>query len=204
VNTDHSIIGIFLVDDHEIVREGLKKVFTRNRGFLVVGEAGSANEALKKMKEADPQVVILDQHLPDGNGLDRASEIKYLFPQVRIVILTGFPLSQQWKKNTCNFVDAVLYKDSDSKTLRNTIRGFFEETPDQSSFVPQEHPLSHRERQVFNLLSTGMQNKEIAAALGLSERTIRNMVSRIFLKLGVGNRTEAALLSDSIDNSGDE
>jgi len=192
------IYSICIVDDHDIVRQGLRNVFTLEYGFEVIGEAASSAEAKILFQSVIPDVLILDQMLGDGSGIQLAYELKPILPHTEIILLTAFPISVEEEKNLNEKnVNTIIYKDQSSFEIRKAIvkaLGFNYESPDSQEKSPDVlEGLSHREKEILLLISRGLQNKEISSEIGISEKTVRNRISKIFKKLGVGNRTEATL-----------
>jgi len=192
------IYSICIVDDHDIVRQGLRNVFTLEYGFEVIGEAASSAEAKILFQSVIPDVLILDQMLGDGSGIQLAYELKPILPHTEIILLTAFPISVEEEKNLNEKnVNTIIYKDQSSFEIRKAIvkaLGFNYESPHSQEKSPDVlEGLSHREKEILLLISRGLQNKEISSEIGISEKTVRNRISKIFKKLGVGNRTEATL-----------
>jgi two-component system, NarL family, response regulator DevR len=186
---------VCIVDDHDIVRQGLVKVFSPQYDFDVIGEAGSYKDAKKLLSQTVPDCLILDQMLGDGTGLQLASEIYAENPQMKIILLTAFPISSEKTKKLDGIISAFLYKDSSSETIRQKVWNVLGESSELKSHKNETHldSLSHREEQVLKLIARGLLNKEISAEIGISEKTVRNTLSRIYKKLSVSNRTEATL-----------
>jgi two-component system, NarL family, response regulator DevR len=192
------IYSICIVDDHDIVRQGLRNVFTLEYGFEVVGEAASSAEAKTLLQTVIPDVLILDQMLGDGSGIQLAYKLKPILPHTEIVLLTAFPVSEEDKRNLKKQnVNTVIYKDQSSFEIRKAVMqalGYnYESTNHKENNSSLLEDLSHREKEILLLISRGLQNKEISSEIGISEKTVRNTISSIFKKLGVGNRTEATL-----------
>lgn len=201
-------IRVLLVDDHEVVREGLRTLLARRQGVLVVGEAATAGEAVAAAARARPDVVIMDVRLPDGSGVEACREIRERRPETRIIMLTsyaddealfasiiagasGYLLKQTRGQALIDAIDAVsqgrslLDPDVTEKVLERLRRGRDEEDPAFASLTEQE-------RKVLAQLAEGKTNREIGEALFLSEKTVKNYVSRILGKLGLRRRAEAA------------
>ncbi len=192
------INSIFIVDDHDIVRQGLHNVFTLEYGFEVVGEAASSAEAKILLQSVIPDVLILDQMLGDGSGVQLAFELKPILPHTEIVLLTAFPVSIEEERNLKKKnVNTIIYKDQSSVEIRKAVMkalGYnYESTNHKEKSPSLLQGLSHREKESLLLISRGLQNKEISSEIGISEKTVRNTISNIFKKLGVSNRTEATL-----------
>jgi len=200
---------ILLVDDHEVVRLGLKALLEHHRGFEVVGEAGSAHEAIEKVESLKPDVVVLDIRLPGGSGIEACQHIADNFPQSKVIMLTsyaedemlfsairagasGYVLKQIGGEDLVRAIEAVgrgeaLLDPAVTQRIFLEVRKAAKEE-EASAFSN----LTQQEKHVLLLVSEGKTNREIAKALFLGEGTVRNYVSSILSKLGVSNRAEAA------------
>jgi DNA-binding NarL/FixJ family response regulator len=200
---------ILLVDDHEVVRLGLKSLLERHPQFEVVGEAASAREALEQVETNHPDVVVMDIRLPGTSGIEACEEITSRFPETRVLMLTsyaedemlfsairagasGYILKQIGGEELVKALEAVARGEAlldpavTQRVFQEVRRAVKEE--EASAFVH----LSQQEKHVLLLVSEGRTNREIAKALFLGEGTVRNYVSSILSKLGVSNRAEAA------------
>ena len=200
---------ILLVDDHEVVRLGLKSLLEHNAKFDVVAEAGTAKEAVEKVEKYQPDVVLMDIRLPGTSGIDACQEITKRWPDVRVVILTsyaeddmlfsairagasGYVLKQIGAEGLIAAIEAACRGDAlldpavTQRVFQEVRRAVKEE--ESAAFAN----LSQQEKYVLALVSEGKTNREIAEALFLGEGTVRNYVSSILSKLGVSNRAEAA------------
>jgi DNA-binding NarL/FixJ family response regulator len=200
---------ILLVDDHEVVRLGLKSLLERHPQFEIVGEAASAREALEQVENNHPDVVVMDIRLPGTSGIEACEEITSRFPETRVLMLTsyaedemlfsairagasGYILKQIGGEGLVNALEAVARGEAlldpavTQRVFQEVRRAVKEE--EASAFVH----LSQQEKHVLLLVSEGRTNREIAKALFLGEGTVRNYVSSILSKLGVSNRAEAA------------
>lgn len=200
---------IVLVDDHEVVRLGLKSLLDRHPNFEVVGEAASAREALELVGNLQPSVVVMDIRLPGTSGIEACEEIVQRFPDTKVLMLTsyaedemlfsairagasGYVLKQIGGEELVRALDAVgrgeaLLDPAVTQRVFQEVRKAVKEE-EASAF---SH-LSQQEKHVLLLVSEGKTNREIAKALFLGEGTVRNYVSSILSKLGVNNRAEAA------------
>lgn len=200
---------IVLVDDHEVVRLGLKSLLDRHPNFEVVGEAASAREALELVGNLQPNVVVMDIRLPGTSGIEACEEIVQRFPDTKVLMLTsyaedemlfsairagasGYVLKQIGGEELVRALDAVgrgeaLLDPAVTQRVFQEVRKAVKEE-EASAF---SH-LSQQEKHVLLLVSEGKTNREIAKALFLGEGTVRNYVSSILSKLGVNNRAEAA------------
>jgi two-component system response regulator DevR len=201
-------VRIMLVDDHEVVREGLRTLIGRHKEMLVVGEAGTTAEAIETAAKAKPDVIIMDVRLPDGSGVEACRTIREARPETRVIMLTsyaddealfasivagaaGYLLKQTRGQAVIEAITAVaqgrslLDPDVTGKVLERVRRGRGDEDPAFASLTDQE-------RKVLEQLAEGRTNREIGETLFLSEKTVKNYVSRILDKLGLARRAEAA------------
>lgn len=200
---------IILVDDHEVVRIGLKTLLDRHPDFDVVGEASSAREAIEKTASLQPNVVVMDIRLPGMSGIDACEEIVKRFPDTKVLMLTSYAedemLFSAIRAGASGYVLKQIGSDDLIKALESvgSGEGLLDPAVTQRVFqevrraVRQEEAsafanLSQQEKHVLQLVSEGKTNREIAKALFLGEGTVRNYVSSILSKLGVNNRAEAA------------
>lgn len=200
---------ILLVDDHEVVRLGLKALLDHHPQFEVVGEASTAKEAVEQVERYQPDVVLMDIRLPGASGIEACEEIVRTYPHIRVIMLTsyaedemlfsairagasGYVLKQIGGDDLIKAVEAVgrgeaLLDSAVTQRVFQEVRRAVKEE-EASAFAN----LSQQERHVLLLVSEGKTNREIAKALFLGEGTVRNYVSSILSKLGVSNRAEAA------------
>ena len=204
-------IAVFLLDDHELVRTGLKTVFESEEDIEVVGEAGTAAEALVRIPQARPDVAILDVRLPDGQGVEVCREIRSTVePAPACLMLTsysdddalfgailagaaGYMLKQVSGRSLVDAVRTVavggsLLDATLTASVMNKLRGADVAAPD-----PRYEQLSPQERRVLDLVAEGLTNRQIAERLFLAEKTVKNYVSSVLHKLGVERRTSAAV-----------
>ncbi len=200
---------VLLVDDHEVVRLGLKSLLEHNAQFEVVGEAGTAKDAIEQVARTQPDVVLMDIRLPGASGIDACEEITRRFPETRVIMLTSYAedemLFSAIRAGASGYVLKQIAGDDLIRALESVGRGEALLDPAVTQRVFQEvrravkeeeasafSNLSQQERHVLLLVSEGKTNREIAKALFLGEGTVRNYVSSILSKLGVSNRAEAA------------
>jgi two-component system, NarL family, response regulator DevR len=200
---------ILLVDDHEVVRLGLKSLLERHPQFDIVGEAASAREALEEVEKTHPDVVVMDIRLPGTSGIEACEEITSRFPETRVLMLTSYAedemLFSAIRAGASGYVLKQIGGDELVHALEAVARGEALLDPAVTQRVFQEvrravkeeeasafAHLSQQEKHVLLLVSEGKTNREIAKALFLGEGTVRNYVSSILSKLGVSNRAEAA------------
>ncbi len=200
---------IVLVDDHEVVRLGLKSLLERHPQFEVVGEAGSAREAVEQVAALKPEVVLMDIRLPGTSGIEACEEIVNKFPGTRVIMLTSYAddemLFSAIRAGASGYLLKQIGSDELVRALEAVSRGEALLDPAVTQRVFQEvrravkeeeasafAHLSQQEKHVLLLVSEGKTNREIAKSLFLGEGTVRNYVSSILSKLGVNNRAEAA------------
>jgi DNA-binding NarL/FixJ family response regulator len=204
--TKHRII---LVDDHEVVRLGLKALLERHPHFEVVGEASSSREAIELVSNIQPDVVVMDVRLPGTSGIEACEEITRRFPTTRVIMLTSYAedemLFSAIRAGASGYILKQIGGDDLIHALEAVSRGEALLDPAVTQRVFQEvrravkeeeasafAHLSQQEKHVLLLVSEGKTNREIAKTLFLGEGTVRNYVSSILSKLGVSNRAEAA------------
>jgi DNA-binding NarL/FixJ family response regulator len=206
--TAANVTRVLLCDDHEVVREGLRTLLSRHEDMAVVGEAGSMKEVIEAAAKAKPDVIIMDVRLPDGSGVEACREIREARPETRVIMLTsyaddealfasivagasGYLLKQTRGQAVVDAIQAVaqgrslLDPDVTGKVLERVRRGRDPEDPALASLTEQE-------RKVLEQLAEGKTNREIGEVLFLSEKTVKNYVSRILDKLGLSRRAQAA------------
>jgi DNA-binding NarL/FixJ family response regulator len=200
---------ILLVDDHEVVRLGLKALIERHDHFEVVGEAGSAREAIEAVNQLHPDVVVMDIRLPGASGIEACEEIVEKHPSTRVIMLTSYAedemLFSAIRAGASGYILKQIGGEDLIRALEAIGRGEALLDPAVTQRVFQEvrkagrdeeasafAHLSQQEKHVLQLVSEGRTNREIAKNLFLGEGTVRNYVSSILSKLNVNNRAEAA------------
>ena len=214
MNQESEIIRLLICDDQDIVCEGLRAMFAPITQIEVVGVAKNGLEAIELTGRFQPDLVLMDLKMPRMNGVLATRAIREKFPDVRVLVLTTYD-ADEWVLNAIrNGAAGYLLKDTPQeelvKAIFNTVKGWNPIDPQvagkiidhvtQQPFLsyPDQKLISHlseREREVLRLLADGLGNSEIAKALFLSEGTVKNYVSIIFSKLGVADRTQAAILA---------
>ena len=202
------IIRVLIVDDHAVVREGLRTLLGYQLGLEVVGEASNGLQAVEQARALQPDVILLDLVMPRMGGVQAIGEIKKENPDARILILTSFAEDDKVFPAIKSGALGYLLKDSSPQELLRAIRQvhrgesslhptiarkLIREISQPSDLPPAQDPLTPREMQVLQLVAQGLSNPEIAAKLFISERTVRNYVSHILDKLHLANRVQAAL-----------
>jgi DNA-binding NarL/FixJ family response regulator len=202
-------LKIMLVDDHEVVRLGLKSLLERHSGFEVVAEAGTADEAIEAALAVNPDVVLMDIRLPGASGIDACQEIIMQSPETKVIMLTSYAEDEMLFSAIRAGASGYLLKQIGGQELVEAIErvGRGEALLDpavtrrvfaEMRKIAQEEEasafagLTPQEMHVLQLIAEGHTNREIAQALFLGEGTVRNYVSSIFAKLNVSNRAEAA------------
>jgi two-component system response regulator DevR len=203
------IIRVLIVDDHSVVRLGLRSLLAHSSGFRVVGEASTVAESLSMADQARPDVVLMDIRLPDGSGVEACREIKKAHPEMRVVMLTSYSDEEAIVGSVMAGANGYLLKQADSDQLTRAIR---EAADGASSLDPRAAGallnqfrelsakqaeaelagLTDRERRMLALIAEGYTNRAIGEVLHLSEKTVRNHVSQLLRKLGFQRRSQAA------------
>lgn len=195
-------IRVFLVDDHEVVRAGIKSLLNRDSDLEVVGEAASAATTFLGLETARPDVLVLDVRLPDGNGIDICNEVTKRFPNIATIVFTS--LADDVSRLAARSAGArgYLLKRARTDELVSAIRtvsGGVDLLGDPQSGAEQDDSpstrmavLSPQEKAVVHLVGRGMTNKQIAREMGLAEKTVKNYVSNVLTKLGMTRRTQVA------------
>lgn len=205
------MVRVFLVDDHEIVRRGIREMFDNEPDLTIVGEAGSVAEALRLVPDAGADVAILDVRLPDGTGVELCRELRSQLPELQCLMLTsysdddalldavmagaaGFLLKRVLGVDLAGAVRTVaeglsLLNPRDIAALMNRLRN---EKPDPLA------ELSQQERAVFDLVGEGLTNKQIGERMFLSDKTVKNYVSQILTKLDLERRAQVAVMAANV------
>jgi DNA-binding NarL/FixJ family response regulator len=194
---------VLLVDDHDLIREGLRRAFERDGGFEVVGEAATVAAAVESAAALEPDVVIMDVRLPDGSGLDAARRIRAEHPAAGIVVLTMYAGDQQLFDALESGASAFVAKSAPAQEVVNAARhaaaapGNFSAADLAGAMRRRLDPtgpqLSPREREILGLLGDGLAIPAIAKQLYISESTAKTHVSRLYEKLGAANRAQAIM-----------
>ncbi len=211
--TPESVIRLFLLDDHEIVRRGLADLLNGVDDFEVVGEAGTAAEALRRIPAVDPHVAILDGRLPDGSGIEVCRVIREQQQRVRCLILTsydddeaifaavlagaaGYVLKQIRGSNLIDAVRQVAAGQSllDPSVTDRVLRRIREGKQEDARLAS----LNVQERKILLLIAEGLTNRQIGEKLFLAEKTVKNNVSSLLSKLGMQRRTQAAVFGANV------
>jgi DNA-binding NarL/FixJ family response regulator len=209
-----SPIEVFLLDDHEVVRRGLRDLLDAEPDIRVVGEAGTAEQALVRGPALRPHVAVLDVRLPDGDGISVCRELRSRMPDLACLMLTsfddddaltdaimagaaGYALKQIQGSDLVTAVRTVaagqsMLDPATTARLMNNLRG---PVPDHPSEEEPLSGLSPREHDILELIGEGLTNRQIGKKLYLSEKTVKNHISRLLAKLGVERRIQAAVIA---------
>ncbi|MDX6309397.1 MAG: two-component system, NarL family, response regulator DevR [Nocardioidaceae bacterium] len=211
---DPEVIRVYLLDDHEVVRRGLRDLIETERDIVVVGESGSAREAVARIPALHPDVAVLDGRLPDGSGIDVCRDIRSVDPSIQALILTsyddddalfaaimagaaGYVLKQI---RGDDLITAIRQVASGRSLLDPAVTRRVLERVRRGSEEPDElRSLTDQERKILSHIAEGMTNRQIAEAMFLAEKTVKNYVSSILAKLGLERRTQAAVLASRLN-----
>jgi DNA-binding NarL/FixJ family response regulator len=192
-------IHVLIVDDHPVVRMGLKTMLESEDDIAVVGMAGSAVEALKLIEETNPTVVLMDLRMPGMDGTDAIAEMRRIWPAIRILVLTNYQEDEYVSKAIQAGAMGYLLKNTPQDEIVMAVRTLAknglcipEEISRRLLSVLGRDKLSERELEVLALVARGFSNKEIAQKLFISDKTARNHVTSCLIKLDANDRTEAA------------
>jgi DNA-binding NarL/FixJ family response regulator len=207
------MIRVFLLDDHEVVRRGLRQLLEDSGDIEVVGESGLAAEASARIPALRPDVAVLDGRLPDGSGIDVCREVRSVDPSIRALILTSYDDDEALFAAILAGAAGYVLKQIGGHDLVDTVRRV---AAGQSLIDPsltarvldrvrsgEQMPnelaeLTEREREILGLIAEGLTNRQIGARLYLAEKTVKNYVSSILAKLGLERRTQAAVLASRL------
>ncbi len=204
------MVKVMIVDDHEVVRLGIKGLVSNHPNLNIIGEAASVREAVSKALILEPDVILLDIRLPDGSGIEACREIRKKLPSAKIIILTSFPdddvVIQSILAGAAGFVLKEVRGNSLVEAIEKVAKGETLLDPNVTNkvfnYVKNNYSidetsmaldsLTKQELKVLELVAEGKTNKEIGKELYLSERTVRNYLSRVMKKLDLSNRAQAA------------
>ena len=210
MSDDVGMIRVFLLDDHEVVRRGIAAALEAESDLTVVGEAGTADEAIAAIRDRTPDVAVLDVRLGEGehNGIEVCREITTEFPDVKVLILTSFDSDRALVDAGLAGASGFILKQIRSNELVDAIRGVAEgrrylddaevrlaSRRLRDSEEGRLEDLTAQERRIFDLIGEGYTNRQIAQEMYLAEKTVKNYVSNLLAKLGMSRRTEAAALA---------
>ena len=205
-------IKVMLVDDHEVVREGLRALLDRRAGLRVVGEAGTVSQAVSVALRERPDVVVMDVRLPDGTGIEACREIKADLPSTKMIMLTSYADEDAVMASILAGASAYLLKQTRGQQLAEAVEAVarggslldprvtlrvLDQVRNIATGTPggKQSQLNENETRILKLIAEGKTNKEIAAEIHLSDKTVKNYVSSILSKLNMRRRSEAAVFA---------
>lgn len=203
-------LKVLIVDDHEVVRMGLRTLLDRQGGLEVVGEAATAAEAVETALATHPDVILMDVRLPDGSGVEACRKIRSAEPKINVLMLTSYSDDEAIFSAIMAGASGFLLKGIEAEQLYQAVisigngKSLLDPTLSQAVIdkvnafcdgapAPMTDVLSEREKEILKLIAEGLTNQEIADKTFLGNQTVRNYVSSIFQKIGVSHRTQAAL-----------
>lgn len=210
LNPEMSLTRILIVDDHQVVRMGLRMLLEHQGGLKVVGEAGTAAEAIDMAKKLKPELVLMDVRLPDESGIEACRKIRSANPGIRVLMLTSYSSDEAIFAAIMAGASGYLLKRLEAEQLYSAVmaigRGETLLDPTLSASVVKRvkeicdgepsrgvDSLTEREKEILKLIAEGLTNREIADKVHLGEKTVRNHITAIFMKIGVSHRTQAAI-----------
>jgi len=200
-------VRVFLLDDHEIVRRGLRELLEAEDDFLVVGEAGTAQDALVRIPATRPDVAVLDVRLPDGDGVEVCREIRSAHPEVQCLILTSFADDEALfsailagaagyvlkQVRGTDLIDAIRHVAQGESLLDPAVTArVLDRLRAPHAASAELENLTEQEKRILEFISEGLTNRQIGERMYLAEKTIKNYVSNVLMKLGMSRRSEAA------------
>jgi two-component system, NarL family, response regulator DevR len=208
--TESPQIRVFLLDDHEVVRRGIKELLESEGDIEVVGESGSAQEATRRIPALRPDVAILDGRLPDGTGMEVCRDVRSVDPSIKALILTSYDDDEALFSAIMAGAAGYILKQVRGNDLVETVRRVAagESTLDPSVTArvldrvrngpprdQQLEALTTQEQKILELIGEGLTNRQIAERMYLAEKTVKNYVSSLLAKLGLTSRTQAAIFA---------
>lgn len=206
-------IGVFLLDDHEVVRRGLRELFEQESDFRIVGESDSALEAMRRIPALSPDVAILDARLPDGSGIDVCRHIRTVDPTIAALILTSYDDDEALFAAILAGSAGYLLKQARGTDLISAVRQVaqgkslldpevtarvLERLRNGPAHSEELKDLTEQERRILGYLAEGLTNRQIGEKMFLAEKTVKNYVSSLLAKLGLERRTQAAVLGSKL------
>jgi two-component system response regulator DevR len=210
-------IRVFLLDDHEIVRRGIANLLSSEPDIEIVGEAGTAAEALARIPAARPDIAVLDARLPDGSGIDVCRDIRSGHPTIRCLILTSYDDNDAVFAAVMAGASGYLLKEVRGASLVDAIRQvaagrslldpsvterLLDKLRQPAEVDHRLNALTEREREILDLIADGLTNRQIGERLFLAEKTVKNYVSGLLAKLGMQRRTQAAVYGSQLREDG--
>ena len=206
-------VSVFLLDDHEVVRQGLRALLEGSGGITVVGEAGTVADALTRIPEVRPDVAVLDARLPDGSGIEVCREIRSTVPGLAVLILTSYDDDEALFAAIMGGASGYVLKDIRGqdlvKAVHHVARGgslidpsliqrVLERVRNPAEAAPQLADLTTQEMKLLSLIAEGLTNRQIGERMFLAEKTVKNYVSTVLSKLGLQRRTQVAVLATEL------
>lgn len=213
------MIRVYLVDDHEIVRRGLRDLLEADQGIEVIGESSSAAEAVRRIPALRPDVMILDVRLADGSGISICRDVRSIDPTIQALILTSYEDDEAFLSAVIAGARGYLLKQVRGDALVHSVhalaagrnlldqrvtRQIQQSVRARVTRPTQLEPLTPAELRVLDLIADGLSNRQIALESDLAEKTIKNYVSHILAKLGLETRTQAAILATRLAQGADQ
>ncbi len=209
-------ISVFLLDDHEIVRRGLRELLEATDDIVVVGESGLAQEAARRIPSLRPDVAIFDARLPDGSGIDACRQVRSVDPSIKGLILTSYDDEQALTTAILAGASGFLLKDIKGNGLLDAIRRIaagedlldsgasrtlIEKWRVHGDTDPRLQLLTPQERRILHHIAAGLTNRQIGEEMSLAEKTVKNYVTSVLGKLGMERRTQAAVFAATRENN---
>jgi DNA-binding NarL/FixJ family response regulator len=203
--TESRPVRVFVVDDHELIRRGVHDLLDADPDIDVVGESGSAAEAIRRIPAVRPDVALVDVRLPDGSGIQVCRAVRSMDPRIRVLIVTSYDDEATRSEALLAGAAGFVLKEVRGHDLADAVRRVANGEdllpppvgPTRSSAPGMEElalsSLTPQERRVLDLIVTGLTNAQIGVRLGISEKTVRNHVTNVLAKLGFARRTQAAV-----------
>jgi DNA-binding NarL/FixJ family response regulator len=206
-------IRVYLLDDHEVVRQGLRALLESAGDIEVVGESGSAQDAIHRIPALRPDVAVLDARLPDGSGIEVCRAIRAVDPSIRALILTSYDDDEALFAAIMAGASGYVLKEIKGTDLVSAVRQVasgnslidpsltarvLERVRNPSTTAPELAELTEQELKLLALIAEGMTNRQIGEQMFLAEKTVKNYVSSILAKLGLERRTQAAVLASKL------
>jgi two-component system response regulator DevR len=202
-------IRVMIVDDHDVVREGLRSLLNRRPGLSVIAEAGTVKDAVEQAVQKRPDVVVMDVRLPDGSGVEACRDIRSELPQTKLIMLTSYADDEAIISSIMAGASAYLLKQTRGQQLADAVEAVakgeslldqkvIQRVMDQMRTMAtqpkgdKQNELTEQEQKILALIAEGKTNREIAAEIYLSDKTVKNYVSSILSKLNLRRRSEAA------------
>ena len=207
------MIKVYLLDDHAVVRDGLRTLLEASGEIEVIGESGSAVEATAQIPALKPDVAVLDNRLPDGTGIEVCRDVRAVAPEIRALVLTSYDDDEALFSAIMAGAAGYLLKEIGTADLVSAIRSVaaglslidisltqrvLDRVRNGPTVAPELESLTDQERRILELIAEGLTNRQIGERMSLAEKTVKNYVSGILNKLGLERRTQAAVLASKL------